>query len=405
MNLVERINKDKRLKLLLFLILLVTVVLFMKIFYEYYVYSKNSELEETKVVLNDEKSVEIINYSDVLKLDNGKLDSNNNKISLSAEYSNSANYNVYVKVNNNVSNLVLKVIDNKGTSNIIDLSNKSGLYLVKSDCAINNSKDEWTFEVSGDTTNVDIDVILREDKVKISDYIKEMSSNNLYYLDSDNTYRYVGSNPNNYVCLGGNCSDANNLYRIIGVIDGKVKLIKNTASANMAIDEFTSNYNYTALVNYLNTPNENSYYTSISSYTNLIATTSWHVGGISVLSSNNIDVYNAEMDSSTVLREVGLMYISDYLYATDSEGGNWLNDGTNNWFITKYTPEVTENPDGSSETEVNEYYYVDSAGTISRANIATTNNVRPVFYLKNSVKIIGGSGTLQEPYLIGGNNA
>ena len=42
MNLVERINKDKRLKLLLFLILLVTVVLFMKIFYEYYVYSKNS---------------------------------------------------------------------------------------------------------------------------------------------------------------------------------------------------------------------------------------------------------------------------------------------------------------------------------------------------------------------------
>ena len=61
MNLVERINKDKRLKLLLFLILLVTVVLFMKIFYEYYVYSKNSELEETKVVLNDEKSVEIIN--------------------------------------------------------------------------------------------------------------------------------------------------------------------------------------------------------------------------------------------------------------------------------------------------------------------------------------------------------
>lgn len=222
---------------------------------------------------------------------------------------------------------------------------------------------------------------------------------------NDNSYRYVGSNPNNYVCLGGNCSDEDNLYRIIGVIDGKVKLIKNTASANMAIDNFTSNYNYTALVNYLNTPNENSYYTSISSYTNLIATTSWHVGGISELSSNNIDVYNAEMDSSTVLREVGLMYISDYLYATDSEGGNWLNDGTNNWFITKYTPEVTENPDGSSETEVNEYYYVDSAGTISRANIATTNNVRPVFYLKNSVKIIGGSGTLQEPYLIGGNNA
>ena len=66
MNLVERINKDKRLKLLLFLILLVTVVLFMKIFYEYYVYSKDRKLEETKVVLNDDESVEVIKYSEVL---------------------------------------------------------------------------------------------------------------------------------------------------------------------------------------------------------------------------------------------------------------------------------------------------------------------------------------------------
>ena len=49
MNLVERINKDKRLKLLLFLILLVTVVLFMKIFYEYYVYSKHLENEFIRI--------------------------------------------------------------------------------------------------------------------------------------------------------------------------------------------------------------------------------------------------------------------------------------------------------------------------------------------------------------------
>ena len=142
MNLVERINSDKSLKLLLVLILLVTIVLFMKIFYEYYVYSKNLELESAKVVLNDDNVVDVIEYSDVLKLDNGKLDSTNKIVSLSAEYNDSANYNVYVKVNNSVSNLALKVIDNKGTSNIIDLSNKVGLYLVKSDCAINNSKDE-----------------------------------------------------------------------------------------------------------------------------------------------------------------------------------------------------------------------------------------------------------------------
>ena len=213
---------------------------------------------------------------------------------------------------------------------------------------------------------------------------------------NDNSYRYVGSNPNNYVCLGGNCSDENNLYRIIGVIDGKVKLIKNTASTSMAIDEFTSDYNYTALVNYLNTQNEGSYYTAISSYINLIAPTSWHIGGISELSSNNIEVYNAEMASSTVLREIGLMYISDYLSAADSSG-NWLNDGSNSWFITKSSADI----ENASE-EINEYYYINSQGTITRANITTSNNVRPVFYLKNSVTISGGNGTRNNPYLIGG---
>lgn len=228
-------------------------------------------------------------------------------------------------------------------------------------------------------------------------------NNNLENSLNDNSYRYVGLDPNNYVCLGDNCSDVNNLYRIIGIIDGKVKLIKNTASANMAIDSFNSDFNYTSLVNYLNTPNEDSYYTSISSYVNLIATTSWHVGGISELSTNSVDVYNAEMASSTILRQIGLMYISDYLYASDNNGDNWLNDGTNNWVITKYNPEIVDN---SKDTEIiDEYYYIDSLGTISRANITATNNIRPVFYLKNSVKMTGGKGTLQEPYLIGGNNA
>ena len=44
----------------------------------------------------------------------------------------------------------------------------------------------------------------------------------------DNSYRYAGANPNNFICFGSDattCPD-DNLYRIIGVIDGKVKLIK-----------------------------------------------------------------------------------------------------------------------------------------------------------------------------------
>ena len=46
----------------------------------------------------------------------------------------------------------------------------------------------------------------------------------------DNSYRYAGASKsvNNFVCFGSttNPCPTDNLYRIIGVIDGKVKLIK-----------------------------------------------------------------------------------------------------------------------------------------------------------------------------------
>ena len=61
------------------------------------------------------------------------------------------------------------------------------------------------------------------------------SYTNIYHHDSalangagDNSYRYAGANPNNYVCFGINTTPCptDNLYRIIGVFGDQVKLIK-----------------------------------------------------------------------------------------------------------------------------------------------------------------------------------
>ena len=61
------------------------------------------------------------------------------------------------------------------------------------------------------------------------------SLTNIYHHDSslangarDNSYRYAGANPNNFVCFCTTESPCptDNLYRIIGVINDKVKLIK-----------------------------------------------------------------------------------------------------------------------------------------------------------------------------------
>lgn len=395
MNIVERINSDKRLKLLLVLILLSTIVLFMKIFYEYYVYSKNSSLEETKVVLKDNVE-KIIEYSNVLKLNNGKIDSNNKKITLSAEYNNSANYNVYVKVNNSVSNLALKVIDNNGTSNIIDLSNKNGLYLVKSDCAINNSKDEWTFEVSGDTTNVDIDVILREDKVKISDYIKEMSSNNLYYLDSDNTYRYVGSNPNNYISIN------NELYRIIGVFDDRLKVIKNDYATS---DMLGLDGAYFASYQIGDTYYKGSIYDDVSTYywNNASKVNNWEESNLNKINLN-VNFRNYLGSSiSLVDGDIILMDINDYYYSSYPEFwgvDNYLNGISINYLYMGLDEWTISKVEGTS----NYVYFIFSNGHVndssSYGKVDNISAVRPVFYLKNDCVFISGNGSNTEPFIV-----
>ena len=162
----------------------------------------------------------------------------------------------------------------------------------------------------------------------------------LYYHDADlangagdNSYRYSGANPNNYVCFGpgaeaeGTCAN-DNLYRIIGIFDDdkdtnyQIKLIKAdyTTSAMLGTDgrdyygaysHSTSDYkgsmeastiaayrwNYDTSVSSngssnwttseFNTINLNTNYWNYlgSTWQNLIAETTWHLGGM--FSSNN----------------------------------------------------------------------------------------------------------------------
>ena len=67
-----------------------------------------------------------------------------------------------------------------------------------------------------------------------SQYTGTQGGNDIYYHNSslangagDNSYRYAGANPNNYVCFGSDATTCpeDNLYRIIGVFNNQVKLI------------------------------------------------------------------------------------------------------------------------------------------------------------------------------------
>ena len=291
--------------------------------------------------------------------------------------------------------------------------------------------------------------------------------NDLYYHDGvgsytnvdqearDNSYRYAGANPNNYVCFGpgaeaeGICAN-DNLYRIIGTFDDdkdgnyQIKLIKRDyVTSDMlgkdgkdyagAYSYSTSNYkgsmdistiagyrwNYdTSVSNYgsnnwttseFNTINLNTNYWNYlgTTWQNLITPTTWYLGGMT--SSNNTAkaFYDGERNNAgygsnptTYTDEIGLMYVSDYGYAASPENWNttlynYANDTNrnNNWMYMGLL-EWTIIPDSSRSYHV---FFVRNGGLNS--DFAYLGYAaRPVFYLKSNVSLQGGSGTSSDPY-------
>ena len=133
---------------------------------------------------------------------------------------------------------------------------------ISSQSSTNYTNQDWVFKVSFinlDTNQADNEgkiltgkVLIQSNKLidSVSDVAKsgdnlvtaiqnlstksKPSYTGLYHHDAsltngagDNSYRFAGANPNNYVCFGSDeaTCPTENLYRIIGLIDGKVKLI------------------------------------------------------------------------------------------------------------------------------------------------------------------------------------
>ena len=296
----------------------------------------------------------------------------------------------------------------------------------------------------------------------ISQYTGTQGENGIYYHNStlangagDNSYRYAGANPNNYVCFGSDTSPCpeDNLYRIIGVFDNQVKLIKaNIAKSNLlgtdgtyysdttykwsslsscpSSTAYNSNNGIYQLANKniiavpepkpdgcnewkysdLNATNLNTNYINNigTTWANKIAITTWKVGGAS---ANIIDVvpktaYQYEVGSSasttTVDKKIGLMYISDYGFAADQSGwttklSSYDSNTSKNWlYLFSYEWTISRNSDNSySAFGVNgnggvDGYYVDYY----------IYGVRPSFSLESSITYVSGSGSASDPIVI-----
>ena len=312
---------------------------------------------------------------------------------------------------------------------------------------------------------MDADIIIQEDEIStLADYIKGLyttdGENGLYYHDADlangagdNSYRYSGANPNNYVCFGSTESlcPTENLYRIIGAFDDdkdgnyQIKLIKSDYTTSDMLgtngrdyygtyNQSTSNYkgsmdtstiagyrwNYDTSVSSngsnnwttseFNTINLNTNYWNYlgSTWQNLIAETTWHLGGMTSYNNTAKAFYDGERNNAgygsnptTYTDEIGLMYPSDYGYAASPDA--WATNlssyssstiTSNNWlYLGVY--EWTINPRSSSSYSV---FYVNYYGRLNNSSALNGYAARPVFYLESNVALQGGNGTSSDPY-------
>ena len=255
----------------------------------------------------------------------------------------------------------------------------------------------------------------------VNNVYTEDGVNGLYYHDGigtytnagqeagDNSYRYAGANPNNYVCFGSDESTcpAENVYRIIGVFDGSVKLIKNDSIGISNWNSSNNTWNSSSkpsIYQYLNT----TYYSSLNTdLQKLILHYNWQVGGgnASYLRNTPKTAYNYEIGLNQNGYEesmyIGLMHVSDYGYAASPENwttllSNYNSAASNNWLVS-YADEWTISSDTSSTISA---FIVDLNGIIGTYFVTDEYEVRPSFYLQSTALYSSGDGTQEKPYRI-----
>ena len=288
----------------------------------------------------------------------------------------------------------------------------STLYNVSVFVIDNNDNKSNNYNISVETDTL----LLLADWV-IGEYNGIQGNNGIYYHTSslansagDNSYRYAGANPNNYVCFGSDetTCPSDNLYRIIGVFDDEIKLIKSTSYGSYVWDSGNSNtWNATTKPDIYTTLNT-TYLNSLgNTWSSMIATHSYEVGGVvRDTSATAKEYYDVEVGSSqsgyTELMKIGLIYVSDYGFAAPTSDWTtalydygWTTDIDDNWMFPgpydylEWT--ISRRSDDSDQA------IIVASESVNYHNVYNSYAVRPVFYLNSNVIYSSGTGSESDP--------
>ena len=263
---------------------------------------------------------------------------------------------------------------------------------------------------------------------------------------NDGNIRYYGASPNNYIYF--NCTDYSNqnaetceLWRIIGVFDGKVKIMRNDPIEELARDRTQSSSSKSSNANWttssINTFLNNSYYNGdtagiVTYYStdtasrsksldmskiglknditrNMVSESIWRIG---YGASGYADVVYKKEDStystysSKWIGKIALLNVSDYNYAMDFSKCSYASGDSsytaptctsNNWMLSIITSD-TWTLDIPVVSSTSYSYFIASNGTSSFISPYETKAIFPVLNLKTLTKLKGGFGTSSNPY-------
>ena len=341
--------------------------------------------------------------------------------------------------------------------------------------AVEKTDNNYTIKGTSKENNINLGITV--DSEKVTDVYVKGSKLNAYLIDNysalgltkieqaavnnqtyDSTeYRYQGANPNNYITF----NNEEGKWRIIGVFEvetpnddgtytkeNKVKIIRDSIGTS-AYDGKTTllvKYKVSTINSNLNNSNGAAPYDILKNNSSYITKTRYYMGNVSesqMLKGIYSDERNKSSNSDSDYDDffIGLIYTSDYMYASSScydkdnntstklgystsesndyracTNDNWLYTGNNYWTFnnSKYSDEehiYTDNyqvgklrftsakiaaPSGGYLFPV----YISEDGKIYYQNRKSSYNVRPSLYLSTDVTFMSGNGTIDNPFTI-----
>ena len=329
------------------------------------------------------------------------------------------------------------------TENVNAVDFITNLYTSASKTEVKNNNDTITYNYA---TSVNL----------MNDRLGSMSTG----IDAGNI-RYYGASPNNYIYF--NCDDYSNqtsstceIWRIIGVFDSKVKIMRNESIGSYSWDNKNTNTgaednkgknNWTdatimKILNqgyesetggslYWNRKNDTCYsgnsgtdttqktkncYMSNVGLKNEVTKNMISVGNYSLLGWNNNQIYSNQIYNYEILTggvyneatrdkvwtgKISLPYPSDYGYAVDfSKCRNDLqhySDSTctgNNWMFSSASQWLLTSNSSYSRS----VWVVNSSGGVEYYYAYSENSIRPVLFLDSKLIIESGYGSSSAPY-------